>query len=206
MSWVPTNDAEQKKAESLRKQGFDLAQVTKVPDNGGAVIEAEVFVPGSDGESVGSPIPTWVIVPNKGDMATPNSGDTIVLGYTRGGFAICFGVLYTRQERGQVPSYTKDERVIGHKATDSEIRINGDGTITVSSNDAEIRIESDGSVVMESSAGDKVEVDAGDGSVRVNDGTNAVVYDASVSTTTDGEGDVTSVSLNLSKSNKLKVP
>lgn len=189
MSWVPTNDADKKTDRAEQKQGFDLARVTGTPDDSGHVVEAEVFVPGSDGESVGSPLSTWVVVPNKGDISTPNPGDTIVVGYTKGGFAVCFGVLYTRQERSQVPSYTKDERVIGHQATDAEIRIQEDGSVTIFAD-----------------SGDKIEVDTADGSVRVNDGTNPVVYDASVSTTTDVDGHVTSVTLNLSKSNKLKVP
>lgn len=187
--WIPTTDADRKRAAAVRRQGFDMARVTRVPDDSGHVIEAQVVVPGADGESVGSPLPVWVLVPNKGDIATPNKGDTIILGYTKGGFAVCFGVMYTRQERSQIPSYTADERVIGHRATNAEIRISEDGTVTILAE-----------------SGDKIEVDTNDGSVRVNDGTNSVVYDASVSTTTDVDGHVTSVTLNLSKSDKLKVP
>lgn len=185
MSWIPTEDADRKSRDVDRKQGFELARVTRSPDNGSQVIEAEVIVPGSSGQSIGAPTPTWVIVPNKGSAGIPNVGDTIVLGYSRGSFAICFGVLYTRQERSEIPSYTKHERVIGHKKTGAEIRIKEEGSVTITAN-----------------SGDKIEVDTSDGSVRVNDGTNPVAYD--VSTTTDGDGHVTSVS--LTTSDKLKVP
>lgn len=184
MSLLPSEDSTSKVTRSNQQTGLDIAHVLSVDDDANHMIKCQVVGP-TGNTLVGAPKATPVIVPSHGDVALPSKGDLVILGWIKGQKPVILGTLYSRQDNPVLPSYSKDDRVIGHDATS-----------------AEVRIKEEGSVVITADSGDKIEVDTNDGSVRVNDGTNPVMYD--LTTTKDGDGHVTDVS--IVTSSKLKVP
>lgn len=116
-------------------------------------------------------------VVSKGDIAIPKSGDEPLYAlYARVNNDIPYVLgYYYDEDEFTIPESSAGERKIGHQLTDSEIYFQEDGTIL---------IESDGGATIELRA---------DGTVVINNGSNGVITD--VSTTTDSDGHVTSISL-----------
>jgi hypothetical protein len=127
-------------------------------------------------------VPASVRVAQTGDVLVPEEGDTVYVGYRANGEVVILGARYDPED--SVPDYQPGERVVGHPASDTRIRFHSDGSLTV-----------------EGENGNTVEL-AADGSVIVNDGDTAPV--TGVSTSTDGDGHVTSVS--VSRASDVLVP
>jgi hypothetical protein len=121
-------------------------------------------------------------VSHHGSLVVPNEGQRVL--FTRRNDTLPT-VVATRYEEGEeVPAYEPGERRVSHPASDSYVHFYTDGSIEVyghNGNTIELKI---------------------DGSIVLNGGTNSLVTD--VSTTTDSDGHVTSIS--LTKSSDIYVP
>ncbi len=117
-----------------------------------------------------------------GDVYIPEEGSRVIIGYRVNERPIVLGQRY--QIDDTIPEFEPGERVIGHPLSNSHIRLAKDGSITV---------KGDG--------GNTIEL-ASDGSVTINGGSANPVTD--VTTSTDADGHVTSIS--LTKSSNIYIP
>lgn len=196
----PFTAAKQKTDRSERQQGLDIAVVTDVFPEDHMVSFREVTA-AADPLTEGTPDKASVSVAKSGDAGLPAVGEVVVLARFKNRLPVVLGTYYT--EKGDAPTFTDLERIVGVSHLDSRLHIKESGDIVVESDGgATVTIANSGTVTIEAASGDKIEADTSDGSVRVNDGTNPVAYD--VTTTKDGDGHVTSVT--LVTSDKLKVP
>jgi len=115
-------------------------------------------------------------VAQTGDIQIPTEGSRVLIAYRVNERPTVLCQRYTPEDT--LPDFEPGERVVGHPLSDSHIRLSKDGTVT---------IKGDG--------GNTIEL-ASDGSVTINGGSNNPVTD--VSTSTDGDGHVTSISLTRS--------
>jgi hypothetical protein len=123
-----------------------------------------------------------ILVPSHGTVTMPEEGDRVLVIHRRDDQPMILGERY--EEFEDVPAYEPGERIVGHPASDSHVHFREDGSILVSGHNGNtIELQTDGTIVL-------------------NDGTNNPVTD--VSTTTDGDGHVTSIS--LTKSSNVYVP
>jgi len=114
-----------------------------------------------------------VLFAQTGDITIPEEGDRVLIGYRIDAKPVVLGSRYPRD--ATIPEYEPGERRIGHPASDSYIMFHADGSVTI-----------------EDDSGTTVTLDA-NGDVTVNGGSTQPVTD--VSTSTDGDGHVTSISL-----------
>lgn len=93
-----------------------------------------------------------------GDVCTPQEGDRVVLGRTHEGTTLVLGVVYPV---GESPPQEAGVRRIGHKNTNSHVRIDSDGTINILASTTEefddtetptVIVEPDGTVKLGESA------------------------------------------------------
>jgi len=119
----------------------------------GTVTRAPANTP-SDGDGHGvqvttefrdEPFTAIVRVDQIGDAYIPQEGDEILVGYQLDGTPTILGSLYTRDD--EEPYFEPGERVVGHPATDSHIRIAQDGTVMVNGQGGStIKLHTDGTV------------------------------------------------------------
>lgn len=90
-------------------------------------------------------IPADVVVSQTGDVEIPTEGSRVLIAYRPNERAVVIGQRY--QKSDTVPPYKPGERVIGHPETNSTIRLNNDGSVTIT-NDAEstITLKKDGTI------------------------------------------------------------
>lgn len=124
-------------------------------------------------DSYDGDLPTEIIVTAKGDTSIPMEGQRVLVGHRTDARPIVLGQRY--EEGDDVPPFKEGERRVGHPASDSYVRLLADGSMVVNGHN-----------------GNKIELKA-DGTVVINEGTTQPVTD--VSTTTDADGHVTSISL-----------
>lgn len=149
---------------------------------------------GSDGAHAVEITLDWFDEPEKaevaigltGDVLMPEEGDRVIVGYREDERPIVLGGRYLLGD--SIPAFQAGERVVGHPASDSHVRFHADGTLTVSGD-----------------GGNTVELQS-DGSVVINGGSTAPVTDVTVSTTTDSDGHVTSVSLTKTRGADVYLP
>lgn len=65
-----------------------------------------------------------------GDVCLPAEGDDVIVGYRLDGAPFVLGTRY--QVGDTIPEFEPGERVIGHPASSSHIRLATDGTVTIS--------------------------------------------------------------------------
>ena len=152
-------------AEALR---LEEGYVVSVPEGSSVPPAVEVMTYGPDG---GSTIAS-VAMTLTGDMNVPPVGSDVILAERKGGRPVVLACSY--EEMGDIPSAKVDERVISHSSSHAEIRLKPDGSVHVT-NDSGTSLVLDG------------------GTVTINGGTQGVITD--VSTSKDGDGHVTDVSI-----------
>lgn len=136
--------------------------------------------PIGEGKETGAALSTTMTatVSSNGDIAIPDSDEDSALYaiYARvdNGTPYVLGFYYDDKTH-TIPQANAGERKLGHQATDSEIYF-----------------RKDGSLLIESDSGATIELTAS-GETIINGGTKGVIHD--VSTTTDADGHVTSISL-----------
>lgn len=186
---------------------FEGASVTDAPEHvDGDSVAHHVELTADHYEE---PITAEVPVGLYGDVALPQEGDRVLAGYRRNGRAVVLGVRY--QSPDDIPPYEAGERIVGHPTTASRVHLENDGTLTVhadsgsqvtidpegrvlvdGTNGNSVDLKTDGSVAVTGTAGNTVELPTS-GDVVLNGGTTKPVTD--VTTTTDSDGHVTSISL-----------
>jgi len=127
--------------------------------------------------------PAIVMANTRGDVQLPDVGDRVLVAYRSDDQPVVLGTLYARTDT--VPPYDVGERVVGHPASDAEVRLSPSGT-----------------VVVEASDGTTVEV-ASNGTVSVNGGSTGVVTDVSAESRNSYNG---ITQLDITRSNDLFVP
>ena len=127
-------------------------------------------------------LPADVAIAQTGDVTIPEEGSRVIIAFRPNERPIVLGQRYKQDET--IPDFEPGERVIGHPLSESHIRLAKDGSITV---------KGDG--------GNTIEL-ASDGSVTINGGSKNPV--TNVTTSTDGDGHVTSIT--LEKSSDVYVP
>jgi hypothetical protein len=138
-------------------------------------------------------VPAYVLHGVVSDVHVPAEGTRVSVQFTNREQAYVVGQLPDPSDT--LPTYEPGDRIVAPQTAASQLRMDGDGTVT---------IESDGTITIDA-AGNDVDVQNAS-SVSVNGGSTGVVTDASVSTTTDGDGHVTSVSVSVTRSSDLYVP
>jgi len=108
-----------------------------------------------------------------GDVSIPTEGSRVIIGYRVNARPLVLGSRYSANDT--VPEYEPGERIIGHPTSNSYIHLDNDGGVHIVG-------ENGNSVTMQSN-----------GDVVINDGNTQPVTD--VSTSTDADGHVTSISL-----------
>jgi len=126
--------------------------------------------------TINETIPADVNANQVGDVQIPTEGSRVTIAYRPNERPLVVGQRYKNEDT--VPEFEPGERVVGHPLSDSHIRLATDGSITIKGD-----------------AGNIVEL-ASDGSVTINGGSKNPVTD--VSTSTDADGHVTSISLTRS--------
>jgi hypothetical protein len=127
-------------------------------------------------------VQTEILAPAHGSVTIPEEGERVLVIHRRDGEPMIIG---SRYEEGEtIPAYDPGERIVSHAASDSHVYFRVDGSILVSGHN-----------------GNTIELKA-DGTIVLNGGTNNPVTD--VSTTTDNDGHVTSIS--LTKSSDIYIP
>jgi len=118
-------------------------------------------------------IPADVVVSQTGDVEIPTEGSRVLIAYRPNERAVVIGQRY--QNGDTVPPYKPGERVIGHPATDSTIRMNEDGSVTIT-NDAEstITLQKDGAITCETTDKHGFKISA-DGKITIA-GTEVDIY------------------------------
>lgn len=136
------------------------------------------------------PIPVAPTV--HGDYYVPPEGTPVLVGYLGENDPIVVG---TGIPDVQTPSVEAGERVLSHPLSEATVTFNADGSLDVYG-DGEVRVTNKGgaSVVAKSN-----------GNVVINDGTQGAITDVSTSTTTDADGHVTSVSINLTRDSSILI-
>ena len=104
-----------------RRNSFYFAEVTSVPSSGRSIVARPL---GSDERPFGHPI----AVPTKGDVALPRVGDIIAVIHGEADREAMVGVVYSGDT---APDFERGERVIGHRYSDSAIRIKRRGQIEI---------------------------------------------------------------------------
>lgn len=137
-------------------------------------------------DTIDSTLTADVAVGLLGDVTIPEVGNRVIIGYRVSSSPIVLGTRYRDSET--IPDFEPGERIIGHPASDNYIRLQNNGTIHV-----------------ESGGGATVELQT-DGDVVVNDGSTKPVTDVTVNTTTDADGHVTDVSLNITRTSDVFIP
>lgn len=167
------NDA----AKSQRQfVAFDLCEVVDVAPNSKGTIKVRPFSTSSSSEK---PFTAKYRVDSYGDVNQPAVNDLAIVGYTRTTDAVVFGMWYGGRD-SEAPEHEIDERVIGHRHSESDIRFKGDGTVTIQTN------------------GTKVEI-TGDGDVIVNDSTTGAVTNVTAAAT-NSNGGITELNIERSDS------
>lgn len=215
------------------------------PHDGGTGVHAvkiipEMYTPGEENEKLEVEIPVSLL----GDVTIPEIGDRIIYAYRENGRAI--GLAYRYSETDEIPEYKEGERVIGHPVSDSYIRFNEDGTLSIEddgntkitldttnnvivkdtitvvdndgneitfdangtadatgtltidgANSSEIVLDESGTITVTGDSGNSVALD-GSGNVVLNGGSSHPITD--ISTSTDDNGNVTSISTTTSDS------
>ncbi len=118
-------------------------------------------------------IPADVVVSQTGDVEIPTEGSRVLIAYRPNERAVVIGQRY--QNGDTVPPYKPGERVIGHPTTDSTIRMNEDGSVTIT-NDAEstITLQKDGAITCETTDKHGFKISA-DGKITIA-GTEVDIY------------------------------
>lgn len=182
MSWNPFEDSTKKDERAAQDFALDLGLVVGYIDEEEKhqvivrVLSPETFEP------ISAPEPVDITVNVRGDITVPKKNTVVVIGYIRGKKPVILDSLYTRQDEKPDP-YEGTDRVVGSPYSDAEVRFKEDGSIFVHGEDAFVELQSNGDVV-------------------INQGTTRPVTD--VSTTTDADGHVTSIS--LTRSDTVYIP
>lgn len=134
---------------------LEWATVTRAPTNDATTDNGHVVEVTTEFRE--EPTMAVVRVDQRGDAYIPAEGDDVLLGYQLDGRPVVLGSRYTRDD--EEPHFEPGERVVGHPATDSHIRI-----------------AQDGSVVVNGPGGSTIECHT-DGTVSINDGNTAPVTD-----------------------------
>jgi len=114
-----------------------------------------------------------IVVSHTGDVEIPTEGSRVLIAYRPNERAVVIGQRY--QKGDSVPPYKPGERVIGHPTTDSTIRMNEDGSVTIT-NDAEstITLQKDGAITCETTDKHGFKISA-DGKITIA-GTEVDIY------------------------------
>lgn len=92
-------------------------------------------------------IPADVVVSHTGDVEIPTEGSRVLIAYRPNERAVVIGQRY--QKSDTVPPYKPGERVVGHPATDSTIRLRNDGTIVMTGDSGNtVTLKSNGDIVI----------------------------------------------------------
>lgn len=110
----------------------------------------------------------------------PEPGDEVLIAYYPNGAGWVLKTLYTDStaDAGDVPTLERGEREESHPLSDARVRWDEDGTLHVD----------------------------GDSDVVVNGGDTQPITDVALNTTTDGDGHVTDVSLEVTRAESTYVP
>lgn len=181
MSLNPNEESLTESGDRYDTVGFESAEVVTAPthvsgDNVGHHVEV---IP----DKLDEPVTADVRVDQSGDVAIPTEGERVIIGYRTNSRPIVLGTRYSLSD--DIPEFEPGERVIGHSLTDGHIRLDTDGTITVTA------------------ANDTATITIGaDGTIQINDGQTKPITD--VETTTDGDGHVTDIT--VTRSNNVYLP
>lgn len=144
-----------------------------------------------------------------GDVHPPTlsaDNDVPVLYVTRGDRTpVIISLLYSNDNT--VPEYEPGERRIGHALSDTHVFFDEDGNLLIHGDedvsvtaDGDVSFDGDGDTTVSTTGTVTIESDSGatvtiqdDGTVSINGGSKGVIHD--VTTTTDADGHVTSISL-----------
>lgn len=172
MTYNPFSDAKRRTEDAEDSFALDLAKVVTAPDdvNHQVVVRIVTEVSGGDIRLGGTPLPAFVTAASRGDISVPEEGDYVIIGYLRGRRAVVLGAAYT--QFNQSPSYNVGERRIGNET--GNVTVKNDGTVVVDADGTTVEVKPNGDVVIDG-------------------GSTAPVTD--LSTTTDADGHVTSISL-----------
>lgn len=121
-----------------------------------------------------------------GDLYIPPQGSQVLYYETREDEYVTLQSAYT--DTNSPPSIYPGERVLSHPLSDSRVYFQRDGTCTV-------RGDGGNTVTLKPN-----------GDVVINGGQTRAMTDVSASTTTDGDGHVTDVSLNITRSDSVYLP
>lgn len=174
---------------------FDLCEVVEVVPNSEGAVRVRPFSTSDHSEK---PFAAKYTVDSYGDINQPQTNDLCVVGYSRTTDPIILGFWYAERD---APDHEIDERVIGHRQSDANIRFKGDGSVVADNGSGTVTLNSDGSLLFEN---DSTTVEIGsDGTVVVNDGKSPVVTDVSAAST-NSNGGITE--LDVTYSDDLYVP
>jgi hypothetical protein len=163
-----------------RTEGIEGGTVTTVePHDTGDERSHECWV---KPDSFEGDVRAEILSPAHGSVTIPEEGERVLVIHRRDDDPMIIGSRYEEDET--IPAYDPGERIVSHAASDSHVYFRVDGSILVSGHN-----------------GNTIELKA-DGSIVLNGGTNNPVTD--VSTTTDSDGHVTSIS--LTKSSDIYIP
>lgn len=181
MAYDPFEDARQRSDRAEDSYAFDLAKIVAAPDGANHQVVVKVVTEVSEGnvELGGTPMPAFVTAATNGDVAVPEEGDFVVIGYLRGRRPVVIGAAYT--EFNRAPDYSTGQRTIGNES--GSITVEDDGTTVVDANGTTVEVKPNGDVVIDG-------------------GSTQPVTD--VETTTDADGHVTSIS--ISRADGVYVP
>jgi hypothetical protein len=230
MTDSPHEYAERRDDFYLRRSRPEIGMVDAAPDN----VDTERFahVVRVTGETFESAEPAAVTVDAYGDANVPPVGSRVLIERTLGGTPVVTDVLYAPPPEGateldglRVPDYETGTRRIGHHASNAFVEFEPDGTLVVMSEREDqqavfgrVTLNTDGTTVVESrgnlgatkvqtAPNGSVTIDKPSGqSVVVDGGSTPVVTDVGVSTTTDADGHVTDVSLDVTTTDDILVP
>jgi hypothetical protein len=173
----PHNDLDDRSWFTGESASYEGAVVTSSPTHttGDGVTHAVRVSPDTYNGSMEAEIP----VTARGDTLIPEEGQRVFVVYRKNTEPLVVAQRY-EEDGVEPPSFEPGERRIGHPASDSHVLLQPDGTIRI-----------------DGANGNTVEL-AANGDVIINSGSNNPITD--VSTTTDADGHVTSVSTTTSDS------
>jgi hypothetical protein len=167
-----------------------------------------------------------VLVNMEGDVHIPPSGTRVIVARLRGEYDFVLGRLYDVAHGDTVPPYKTGERTISTALNTSSITFNEKGYILGSAEDETtaaitekgklelsptterkntVIVQNDeGAMMITTNDGTTVGIDGG--TVTIDGGTTKPITDVTASTTKDSDGHVTSVSLNITRTDAIQVP
>lgn len=186
MAFNPFADSAERVQSVRDQEGLDLARVVESESGTQHQVIVEVVTRLGDNEVElsGVPMPAFALTQSEGDISQPSEGDFVVIGYLRSDQAVVLGYTYTRFT--SPPQYDVGDRRVSNDE-DSHVTVEEDGTIVV---DAE---------------GTTVEVET-NGDVTIDGGGTKPITNVTANTSTDADGHVTNVSLDITRADGVFVP